>query len=314
MNIPLLGLPIGGGSGASQVLGQFVKVRRVDALIDLRMDNPKIDRDAKNLDILRQAARKVMGYPRRRHTSKILPTLYIRYRGIGFPIKKKTGASLPQWRSLTSWMKIQIATLALAERGYVQFRVHLHDELLDELRSSDVDLKDYLRDRIARRLKQAYGDVPWFFFVMEDLATDGVTSTRPHAHGSIELRPAKLPTIKNDQTAVAWRRLVDQHGLAKAELLYSRRITRDALRFASGNGGNRQRIYGGIDQSRNVWTRLPYHPVFNSQWVDYAFKNARLFSPNLGERRIAFSYPLNGEARRLWRLVTEGETSIDQWL
>ncbi len=47
------------------------------------------------------------------------------------------------WRSLSPWMKVQVSVLALAERGCMQFKVHLHDELRAQLDAMGRDHKDY---------------------------------------------------------------------------------------------------------------------------------------------------------------------------
>ena len=43
---------------------------------------------------------------------------------------------------------------------------------------------------------------------------------------------------------------------------------------------------------RNLWHRRPYLAVFNSQWVDYAFKNTRRVSKTLRENLRGRPYDL----------------------
>src|SRR4051794_1988903 len=93
------------------------RLQRVDALTDLILDDPSIKRDARILQKLKVAVRGTMGRPRDPQVAANRPTLYRRYRGNRFPLTNPNGTKLPAWRSLTPWMKVQLATLALTERG-----------------------------------------------------------------------------------------------------------------------------------------------------------------------------------------------------
>lgn len=210
-------------------------------------------------------------------------------------------------------MKVQLATLALAEKGYMVFKLHIHDDLYDELISAGNDPLVTLRNDLSRHLKRRFGRSSWFFFVMEEHTTAG-DPTRPHAHGSVEIQ--SLPLDPDDKLLpLKWRRLIARKGLAEAQLEVGRQLTIEALRAASGNAGDRPRIArtSGLDQVRNLWHRRPYLPVFNTEWVDYAFKNAKRVSRTLRENRLVLPYDLRGEAQRLWRLVREGEPALVEW-
>jgi hypothetical protein len=209
-------------------------------------------------------------------------------------------------------MKVQVGMLVLSERGYMQFQVHLHDELRVELEAKGVDQKNYLRDRIMRCLRAALGEGQSFFFVMEDLTADGEL-TRPHAHGSIEVPRVSVPE-RGEPGHLHFRRLAEREGLEEAEREYGQLLTKAALRAASGNvKGDRPRLVNGLDQFKNVWTRTPTRPFMNDQWVTYAFKNEKAFSSTLGDSRLAFSQSLRTEARRLWELIRHGEAAMAQW-
>lgn len=285
-------------------------MQRVDTLRELRLDDPRIHRDAKILEIIRGSARKVIANPSRRVPGRTRPSLYSRYRGTGFPIQNRDELRIPSWRNLTPWMKVQLATLALADRGYMQFKLHVHDDLMAELKTDGRDPKVVLRDGIARHLKRRCGVVPWFFFVMEDLTKDG-RPTRPHAHGSIEIPRMPLPT--KGPGARRLRAIEMRDGLSKAEIEAGRAVVVEALKAAGGAGRLRIAKTTGVDQSRNLWHRRPYHPLFNAQWVDYAFKHSKAVSPTLGENRFALPYGLRKEAMRLWQLLTKGESAISLW-
>jgi hypothetical protein len=210
-------------------------------------------------------------------------------------------------------MKVQLATLVLADRGYMQFKLHIHDDLRTELVGQGIELREWLRDSLYRHLKRRFGYSPWFFFVIEDHTTAG-DPTRPHAHGSIEVRPMDIRRVKH-RSPLRQRRLVAKLGLAEAERKFAWELTAIALKAASGNGGRLPRVasVSGLDQCRNLWRRPPYHPLFNAAWVDYAFKNAKRVSKTLGENRLALPYELRREAQLLWRLVTVGEPAVSQW-
>jgi hypothetical protein len=210
-------------------------------------------------------------------------------------------------------MKVQLATLVLTEKGYMVFKVHLHDDLREELLAVGKELRDELRNDLMRHLKRRFGSAPWFFFVMEEHTTAG-EPTRAHAHGSIEVRRVALDP-NDKRVPLRLRRLAQREGLPAAELQAGKELTIAALKAASGNAGDRPRIAStsGTDQVRNIWHRPPYRLVFNTQWIDYAFKNTKRVSKTLGDKRLALPYRLRGEAERLWRLVTEGDPALAQW-
>ena len=117
------------------------KVQRVNALIELRLHDPKIDRDAKILENLKQTIRRSMARPRHPSVLANQPSLYKGYRGNGFPLRTREGYRLPIWRGLSPWMKVQLATLCIADKGYLQFKLHLHDDLTKHLLESGDDLR-----------------------------------------------------------------------------------------------------------------------------------------------------------------------------
>jgi hypothetical protein len=53
--------------------------------------------------------------------------------------------------------------------------------------------------------------------------------------------------------------------------------------------------------------------LFNEEWVSYALKNMNEVSATLPENRLSMSRGLNQEAQRLWTLIREGESAIEQW-
>ncbi|OYY76508.1 MAG: hypothetical protein B7Y43_14490 [Sphingomonas sp. 28-62-20] len=145
-----------------------------------------------------------------------------------------------------------------------------------------------------------------FFFVMEDRDKNGAT-VAPHAHGAIEALCAPLPTLQNGRVAVALRRIAAKEGKQTAELVWGKRLIRQALRAASGPIGNNTNSKS-ISAASRVWLHDPRLPIFNTQHVDYMFKNAAKFSSTLPMRRLAIRSELIAEATLLWRLATQGES------
>jgi hypothetical protein len=208
-------------------------------------------------------------------------------------------------------MKVQLATMALGEKGFLQFKLHLHDDLRDELLKDGSDLRLYLRRNIYAHLKRRFGSVPWFYFVMEEHRTGGGV-TRPHAHGSIELRA--LPASHPRMLRLVYRRLAKREGLAAAQLKAGEETIMEAMKAAGGHSSRvRFAKTTGLDQCRNFWKSEPYGALFNTEWVVYAFRNDKRFSKTLGERRLVMPHELTGEARRLWNLIKKGEEALEQW-
>lgn len=282
--------------------------QRVDYLIDLRLDDRQIDRDARILGKLRESVRGKYKYAGNRAPLKTRPSLYSRYRGKGFPIKTSKGRKPPPWRDISPWLKVQLGTLVLGEAGFLPFTLRPREETMDEILASGAAPADYLRDAIARHLRRRLGRVPHFYFIIEDLEKDGVTRTRPHVHGCISHQPVDLPITSAGNLSARWRKQVATKGDREAKLSYAKELIREAL---EGAGGFRRvpRVAAG----RDVWFTRPKLAISQDQWVTYAFKNAAKVSPALGERRLVMSRPLTQEARRLWDLIRTGESALHLW-
>jgi hypothetical protein len=209
-------------------------------------------------------------------------------------------------------MKVQMATLVMAEQGYMQFSLHLHDEIRADLEARGKCQKDYLRNRLTRMSKRWFGEKRHFFFVMEDMDPDG-QAVRPHAHGSIVVRPSPLPG-RGEKRHLHYKRMAARHGKLHAERIHGLAQMKAMFRAASGNvKGKSAKVVAGVDQSRNVWTKTPTRPFTNEKWVTYAFKNSQGVSVTLGDRRLALSQTLRTEAKKLWELVRLGEPAMAQW-
>lgn len=202
-------------------------------------------------------------------------------------------------------MKVQVASLALAERSYRPFKVHLHDDLREILEADGKDQRAYLRDRIRRQLRLVYGteNIPLFYFVIEDLDKEG-EPTRPHVHGAIEIRPLSIDRVIDPKSQRKFARTQLKGGKCAAEAEAGLQATLFALRSAAGLEGYRKRVAAsGLDQARNVWTREPTFQIFNQDWITYVFKHAGKHSPALAENRLTFPYDLLQEAKKVWSKI-----------
>lgn len=277
----------------------------LDILTDMELRDERVQRDARILRILRDAVLRTVTNPVLRAAVKSNPTLYSRFDTSAFPLRKANGPKLPAWRYLSFWMKVQVASLALAERGYRPFKVHLHDDLREGLEADGKDQRVYLRDRIRRQLRVIYGsgNIPMFYFVIEDLDKDK-GPTRPHAHGAIEIRPLTLDLVFDAKARRHLARVELSHGVEVAEREAGRWAVRRALKSAAGLEGYRKKVSSsGLHQMRNVWMRKPTFAIFNQDWVTYVFKNAAEHSTVLGENRLAFPYDLRLEAQLIWAKI-----------
>jgi hypothetical protein len=208
-------------------------------------------------------------------------------------------------------MKTQIAALCLGETRFVQIRLHLHEEIRS--RVGDDKLKEYARDRLRRRLRDNFDQVPWFYIVIEDRDATGDTVVRPHLHGAIEIPRLPVPLTKTGEPKARYRRIINEKGIEEAEFFAGREMIDKVLRQATGNDGRRDQEVNGLSQLNNVWKRKPYHSLFNEDWVSYALKNMRRVSPTLTENRLSMSSELKQEAQRLWALIREGESALPRW-
>ena len=229
------------------------KRQRVHATIELALRDARIEREDKILQKLKLAVRQSIPQGRTQLNSSAHPALYTRFRGRGFPLKNLNNRKLPQWRSLSQWMKAQLTALCIAQFEHRQIRVRLHDDVRNREEAKGTDLKVYIRDRITRTLGEGFGEAPWYLFVIEDLDKDGKTLVRPHAHGIMRVRPLSLEKVVNQKSRTGYERSAASIGRDKAELRAGIAATRQLLNQATGNGQHSRREVGGISQKGNVW-------------------------------------------------------------
>lgn len=289
------------------------KRQRVHATIELILRDKQIEYEEKILQKLKFAVRQGIPSGRSQFKGTAQPALYIRFRGKGFPLKNLDNRKLPQWRSLSHWMKAQIIAMAIGQFEHRQFRVRLHDEVRLREEAKGTDLKVYLRDRITRVLGEGFEEDPWYLIVIEDLDTDGKTLVRPHAHGIVRIRPLPLRNISNKKSRAAYEQSAIAAGREKVELRAGIARTRQLLEQASGNNSKARNVVAGVSQNGNVWMRKSYHVFFNDEAISYAFKNADAPNSNLPINRLAISKAARREGEKLWELIRTGEQALEQW-
>ena len=275
--------------------------------------NSVIASEEKILRKLKDAVRGGIVHPRLRMPLTTHPALYTKYRNRGFPIKTDGNRKYPAWRSLSSWMKLQLMSMCIAEHAHVQIRLRLHDEIVEKLAHEGRDYRSYLRDKMTTRLRARFAEDILFFFVLEDMGSDSTSQVRTHAHGMITL-PRLDPVLMTDgRNKAAYDRLVAKRGRLEADFIKGRSMLKEVLQDIVGNRDGRPRKFQGIDQTDNVWTRRSYNPLFNYEAISYAFKNVDAAASALPENRIARSKKLVTEAQRFWNLVRLGEQALSAW-
>ncbi len=287
--------------------------QKLDHRKELIFSDPLIRRDEQLLNILKQAVRDNILRPNPGVSSKIAPSLYSRYRGTGFPLTRINNTPFPRWRDISSWLKVQVGLFVLAEGKFVHFQMGLHDGLMEELKAEGVDIKTYLRDRIARSARPVFGFVPYYFFLFEDRDNTGGFTVPAHAHGTIEVPLLELPKTQTGKTRARFRKIELLKGTEAAELEYGKELIREALIKAAGLR-TYPKVWNRKSQARKVWIKDPDNPIFNDNWVNYAFKNVRFDSALLDESRLVFSQAFKTEVTNFWKLITKGEAALVYWL
>lgn len=299
----------------SKVRRSVPKLQQVRPTLQLSLRDPVIAEEDKILQKLMHTVRAGAANATRRRPLTIQPGLYRKYRTKDFPLKNDRNRKYPAWRSLSPWMKLQLASMCIAEHPHVQIRLRLHEELVDALNAGGKDYRVFLRDRLTSILGNRFGPGTHYLFVLEDLDRDGLGRVRTHAHGMAMLPSVNLTNMKDGRTKAANERLIGKVGLRQAQFVRGRAALREALHMAVGNRGKpaRPRVVNGMDQASNVWTKESYNALFNREAISYAFKNSDSEDSRLPPNRIARSQALVTEARMFWDLVRLGEPAIAHW-
>lgn len=280
------------------------KVVRPKPLAQLISNDAMIRREAVILEKIKDLVRQTYS---RHHMMPKPPKpypLYYRYRMPVFPLMKIHGSKLPQWRNISPWLKVQMASLVLHEIGYYQFRIHIDDGLLGIWRSEGKDIKSEFRDRLAQHLKRKYDNItPMMFFVLEGHDIDG-HPTRLHVHGAVEMIRCPIPMKGYGSRRLSKLAITHPN---EAQILSGRMRLKEALLSASGANLKTAQTPMGARRSMH-WSKHPTQPLFNTEAVDYAFKNVKMFSTDLPDNRVVIlngqrGNGLRAQAKALWEII-----------
>jgi hypothetical protein len=280
------------------------KVDKIKPIIHLISDDLTIRRDERILEEIKHLYRNT--YSRFAYLTKPPKPhpLYYRYRMEVFPLIKVAGVRVPKWRDISPWLKAQIACMVLHEVEYRQFRIHIDQNLIDSWEADGKDIKTEFRNRLARHLKRKFdGITPMLYFVLEAHDTDG-QPTRPHVHGAVEMLQCPLPTKGYESRKLS--QLARENPIAARKIAGRIRI-RQAFLTASGATSKNSRTPTS-SRCNMHWSKPPTQAIFNTEAVDYAFKNVSKSSSELPENRIVMlngskGNGLRGRAEALWNVI-----------
>jgi hypothetical protein len=224
------------------------------------------------------------------------------YRGTGFPITKQgLVRRIPSWKNLSHWMKLQIAAMVLEQGacGSRQITMRFSNERLAKIDALGASSREWVRNTIANELKERFGQVLPFYFVLESRNREGDRSVSLHLHGAIQLVRTPLPLTKSGLLSKARSKKVLEHGLASVEIEYSGKLIQAALKAASGCANGK-----GISPSSGRRSVRVQKPFGHTTWPSYCYKNAIGPDGLISERQWAMSRPLNQSARQLWAVIS----------
>ena len=183
-----------------------------------------------------------------------------------FPmLMQDNGRPMPQWKELSPWMKVMIATMMGHQWELLTININLHPDLEAKLISLG-DVRGKMREAITRNIRRSLGSPREFFFVIEGQSKDTLAPTGLHLHGAI---------------CVHERQEID--------------ALRSAVLLAAGQTAKRR-------VPRALHTK-PFETI-RVAYVDYLFKFAKTFDARLEERRLAMSRPMTQAASTFWQDIT----------
>ena len=187
-----------------------------------------------------------------------------------FPMgNQDNGKPMPQWKDLSQWMKVTMATIICDEWDLLTFNINLHPDLEAYLIATG-SVRVRLAERVRKHLSRALGAGREYFFVIEAHSRRSSAPTYLHAHGAIALR--EVSEVANIEKALAKAFGHDVRG--------SRRIP------------------------RAVHTEMFYQ--MQSAYPNYLFKFRTRQDPRLDERRLVMSREMTQVASIFWTDISCG--------
>jgi len=176
---------------------------------------------------------------------------------------------MPQWKDLSQWMKVTLATLVCHEGDLLTFNVNMHPDLEAQLVATG-SVRQRLSERVRKHVSRAIGRAREYFFVIEGHSARTGRPTYLHIHGAIAI---------GDQTEEA----AIKQALLKA--------------LGQDKAGRRQ-------TPRSVVAK-PFERI-RAAYPDYLFKFTLRRDPRLDERRLVMSRTMTQAAAMFWHDMTRG--------
>lgn len=181
-----------------------------------------------------------------------------------FPmVLQDNGRPMPQWKDLSQWMKVTMATIVSHEWDLLTFNINLHPELEAELVAKG-QVRPGLAERMRKHLSRSVGPGREYFFVIEGHSQGTSQPTYLHIHGAIAMRD----------------------GDAEKDV-------RMALAKAAG-----QEVHGRSKMQRAVHTK--WFETFRVAYPDYLFKFRTRRDPRLDDTRLVMSRGMTQAASMFW--------------
>lgn len=185
-----------------------------------------------------------------------------------FPMgRQANGRPMPQWKDLSQWLKVGMATEVCNQWDLLTFNINLHPELERELvAKGSVRIK--LAERVRKQLGMAIGPGREYFFVIEGHSKDTGAQTHLHMHGAI---------VTADHGEVA--------------------TIKDALARAAGHDvAGRGRVARAVHSAWFTTIRPAY--------MNYLFKFTLRRDPRLDDKRLVMSISMTQAARDFWEYIS----------
>lgn len=104
---------------------------------------------------------------------------------------------MPQWKDLSQWMKVTLATLVCHEGDLLTFNVNMHPDLEAQLGATG-SVRQRLSERVRKHVSRAIGRAREYFFVIEGHSVR--TGRRPTftytARSRSAIKPRKPPSSR----------------------------------------------------------------------------------------------------------------------
>lgn len=188
-----------------------------------------------------------------------------------FPMGKQVnGRTMPQWKDLSQWMKVTMATVVCHEWDLLTFNINLHPDLEAELVANG-EVRRRLSERVRKHVTRSFGSGREYFFVIEGHSKWTGMQTHLHLHGAIAARDGESLDMIEDV-------------LCKA-------------------AGHNMRGRGRSNSaSKSKWFNM-----VRAAYMNYLFKFTLRRDPRLDEKRLVMSRTMTHGAKMFWNDIARPE-------